>query len=134
MRRPSGGVTSVAPSTPVALRYDLDSQGFSPPSPLSYFVAGVKPAFMVLSFFYRLDTRSVQGTVAAWHGVCFLLRAMLRQIGFGATDTVIRDCRSANEENLARIDYSDLLALAEELGLLDVQRGVDSFARAGLVP
>jgi hypothetical protein len=41
---------------------------------------------------------------------------------------VIRDCRSANEENLARIDYADLLALAEELGLLDVQRGIDSFA------
>ena len=58
---------------------------------------------------------------------------MLRQIGFGATDPVIRDCRSANEENLARIDYADLLALAEELDLLEGQRGVDSFARAGLV-
>jgi hypothetical protein len=57
---------------------------------------------------------------------------MLRQIGFRAADTVIRDCRSANEENLARIDYSDLIALAEELGLLDVQRGLDSFAREGL--
>jgi alpha-N-dichloroacetyl-p-aminophenylserinol N-oxygenase len=60
-------------------------------------------------------------------------QAMLRQIGFRAADTVIRDCRSANEENLARIDYSDLIALAAELGLLDVQRGVDSFAREGLV-
>jgi P-aminobenzoate N-oxygenase AurF len=59
--------------------------------------------------------------------------AMLQQIGFRATDTVIRDCRSANEENLARIDYSDLIALAEELGLLEGQRGVDSFAREGLV-
>jgi hypothetical protein len=124
MRRPWGGVTSVAPSTPVALRYDLDSQGFSPPSPLSYFVAGVKPAFMVLSFFYRLDTRRVQGTVAAWHGVCYLLRAMLRQIGFRATD---------NEENLARIDYADVIALAEELRLLEGQRDLDSFAREGLV-
>jgi P-aminobenzoate N-oxygenase AurF len=60
-------------------------------------------------------------------------QAMLRQIGFGAADTVIRDCRSANEENLARIDYADLIALAEELGLLEGQRGLDSFARAGLV-
>jgi P-aminobenzoate N-oxygenase AurF len=60
-------------------------------------------------------------------------QAMLHQIGFPATDLVIRDCRSANEENLARIDYSDLIALAEELGLLDEQRGLDSFARAGLV-
>ena len=58
---------------------------------------------------------------------------MLRHIGFRATDTVIRDCRSANAENLARIDYSDLIALAEELGLLEMQRGFDSFAREGLV-
>jgi hypothetical protein len=41
-------------------------------------------------------------------------QAMLRQIGFRAADTVIRDCRSVNEENLARIDYSDLIALAQE--------------------
>jgi alpha-N-dichloroacetyl-p-aminophenylserinol N-oxygenase len=60
-------------------------------------------------------------------------QAMLQQIGFRATDAVLRNCRSANEENLARIDYSDLVALAEELGLLDAQRGVDSFAREGLV-
>src|SRR5262249_54015114 len=60
-------------------------------------------------------------------------QAMLQQIGFRATDTMIRDCRSANEENLARIDYTDLLTLAEELGLLEGQRGLDSFARAGLV-
>jgi P-aminobenzoate N-oxygenase AurF len=60
-------------------------------------------------------------------------QAMLQQIGFGATDTVIRDCRSANEANLARIDYADLIALAEELDLLKGQRGLDSFTRAGLV-
>jgi hypothetical protein len=60
-------------------------------------------------------------------------QAMLRQIGFRAADTVIRDCRRANEENLARVDYSDLIALAQELGLLEGQRGLDSFAREGLV-
>jgi hypothetical protein len=60
-------------------------------------------------------------------------QAMLQQIGFPATDTVIGDCRSANEENLARIDYADLIALAEELDLLQGQRGLDSFTRAGLV-
>ena len=34
-RGPWGGVTSVAPSTPIALHYDLDSQGVSmlPPVP-----------------------------------------------------------------------------------------------------
>jgi hypothetical protein len=60
-------------------------------------------------------------------------QAMLQHIGFGATDTVIRDCRSANEANLAWIDYADLIALVEELELLEGQRGLDSFARAGLV-
>jgi hypothetical protein len=60
-------------------------------------------------------------------------QAMLQQIGFRATDTVIRDCRLANEANLARIDYADLIALAKELGLLEGQQGIDSFARAGLV-
>jgi hypothetical protein len=58
---------------------------------------------------------------------------MLRQIGFRAADMVIRDCRSANEENLARIDYADVIALAEELRLLEGQRDLDSFAREGLV-
>jgi hypothetical protein len=58
---------------------------------------------------------------------------MLQHIGFRATDTVIRDCRNANEENLARIDYADLIALAQELDLIEGQRGFDSFARAGLV-
>src|SRR5215510_9922640 len=38
-------------------------------------------------------------------------QAMLQQIGFRATDTVIHDCRSANEANLARIDYTDLITL-----------------------
>jgi P-aminobenzoate N-oxygenase AurF len=60
-------------------------------------------------------------------------RAMLQQIGFPAADTVIRDCHRANDESLGRIDYSDLIALAEELGFFERQRGVDSFARAGLV-
>jgi hypothetical protein len=58
---------------------------------------------------------------------------MSQQIGFRATDTVIRDCRRANEENLARIDYSDVIALMEELGLLGVRRGVNTFAREGLL-
>ena len=60
-------------------------------------------------------------------------QAMLQQIGFRDADRVIRDCRSDNEDNLARVDYSDLITLAEELGLLDEQRGFDSFARAGLI-
>jgi hypothetical protein len=49
------------------------------------------------------------------------------------TSGVCPDRHSANEENLARIDYADVIALAQELELLEGQRGLDSFARAGLV-
>jgi para-aminobenzoate N-oxygenase AurF len=59
--------------------------------------------------------------------------SMLRQIEFSHTNRVIRDCKSINEENLARIDYSGLIALAEELEILNVQRGIDSFSREGLM-
>jgi len=59
-------------------------------------------------------------------------QAMLEQIGFAHTDRVIADCAAANEVNLLRIDYSELITLAEEMGILDSQRGVDSFAQAGL--
>jgi hypothetical protein len=59
--------------------------------------------------------------------------SMLRQIEFPHTNRVISDCKSINEENLARINYSDLIALAEELGILNVQRGIDSFSREGLM-
>src|SRR5262249_40146740 len=60
-------------------------------------------------------------------------QAMLQHIGFSATETGIRDCRGANEANPARIDYADLLTLAEELDLLEESGGLDSFAKAGLV-
>jgi len=59
--------------------------------------------------------------------------AMLQQIGFPKTETVINDCRSLNEANLARIDISGLIALATDLGILDTRRGLDSFAREGLM-
>jgi hypothetical protein len=61
-----------------------------------------------------------------WH-------AMLQQIGFLKADAVINACKSMNEENLARIDFSDLIALAAELGILETQRGVESFHREGLM-
>ena len=60
-------------------------------------------------------------------------QAMLRQIGFPATDRMIGDCRSANEENLARLDYSGLITLAEELDMFEMHRGLESFAREGLM-
>lgn len=59
--------------------------------------------------------------------------AMLQQIGFPKTETIINDCTSINRENLARIDFSDLISLAAELGILDTQRGIESFYREGLM-
>lgn len=60
-------------------------------------------------------------------------KAMLEQIGFQKTEQVIADCAAAAEVNLMRIDYSGVTALAQELGILDTSRGIDSFGREGLL-
>ncbi len=57
---------------------------------------------------------------------------MLRQIQFPNADQMIRDTAEDSEVNLLRIDYSDVIKLARELGVLDSAIGADSFARAGL--
>ena len=59
--------------------------------------------------------------------------AMLAQIGFPHTKEVIGDCARDNEVNLMRIDYNGITKLAQELGILDCQRGLDSFAQANLI-
>ncbi|NEO69842.1 diiron oxygenase [Moorena sp. SIO3H5] len=59
--------------------------------------------------------------------------AMLDQIKFPHTKEVIGDCAKDNEVNLMRIDYNGVTKLAEELGILDSQRGFDSFAQANLL-
>ncbi len=59
--------------------------------------------------------------------------AMLQEIGFSNTETIIGDCRSINEENIAKIDYTGIITLAEELGMLDRERGRDSFYKEGLL-
>ncbi len=58
---------------------------------------------------------------------------MLHQIGFPNADKIVQDCRSEASINLARIDYSGIISLAEELGVLDSQRGIDSFGKAELI-
>ncbi|MEL6438498.1 MAG: diiron oxygenase [Cyanobacteria bacterium J06621_8] len=58
-------------------------------------------------------------------------QAMLEQISFEPAAKVIADCAAANEVNLMRIDYTGITSLAEELGMLNCSRGVDSFG--GLV-
>ncbi|GAB1542983.1 hypothetical protein NUACC21_56570 [Scytonema sp. NUACC21] len=59
-------------------------------------------------------------------------KAMLEQIGFAKAESVIADCASANDVNLMRIDYTELITLAQEMGIFNSQLGIDSFARAGL--
>jgi hypothetical protein len=59
--------------------------------------------------------------------------SMLQQIDFPAVETMINDCRSVNEENLERLDYTGILSLAAELGAFESQRGIESFYREGLV-
>jgi hypothetical protein len=58
---------------------------------------------------------------------------MLHQIGFQNTYTLINDCRSINEENLAMINYSGLIALAKELETSSTRLDMDSFYSEGLI-
>lgn len=60
-------------------------------------------------------------------------KSMLQQIGFAHTESMIEDCAVSNEVNLERIDYTDLISLAEEVGILDSALGIDSFNRAGIL-
>jgi hypothetical protein len=46
---------------------------------------------------------------------------------------MIKECKALGEADLAKLDYSGVITLAEELGVLDVAAGRESFARKGLV-
>lgn len=59
--------------------------------------------------------------------------AMLRHIGFPHAETVIQECRRQNEENLQRLDYAGIIALAEELDMGSGQRCMDRFVQEGLL-
>jgi alpha-N-dichloroacetyl-p-aminophenylserinol N-oxygenase len=60
-------------------------------------------------------------------------QTMLEHIGFSGSAALIRDCRDISEENLSALDYSGVVSLAEELGMLETQMGVDSFSCEGLL-
>jgi hypothetical protein len=60
-------------------------------------------------------------------------QTMLEQIDFPNAAEMISDCAVRAESDLTRVDYSDLIALSRELGILDSQQGIDSFSRAGLL-
>ncbi|MEU6389112.1 diiron oxygenase [Streptomyces sp. NPDC046939] len=59
--------------------------------------------------------------------------SMLRQIGFPKAEEMIRECRSLGAADLTSLDYSEIVTLAEEIGLLDSAAARDSFARQGLI-
>lgn len=58
---------------------------------------------------------------------------ILQQINFPKAKQMIQDCTSMTDVNLLRIDYSGINSLAEELGILNSARGVESFTKAGLL-
>ena len=60
-------------------------------------------------------------------------QTMLEYVGFSKTRSLIAECAVTDEVNLTRIDYSGVISLAEELGVLNSQQGIDSFARQGLL-
>jgi alpha-N-dichloroacetyl-p-aminophenylserinol N-oxygenase len=58
---------------------------------------------------------------------------VLRQIGFPKADEMIRECRAGGAVDLEKLDYSGVISLAEEIGVMDAAADRDSFARHGLV-
>ncbi|MBG0568053.1 diiron oxygenase [Actinoplanes aureus] len=58
--------------------------------------------------------------------------AVLQQIEFPQAEEMIRECRAAGTADLTKLDYSGVLTLAEEIGVLDDATDRDLFARHGL--
>jgi hypothetical protein len=59
--------------------------------------------------------------------------AMLQQIGFPQADRMIAECKSLGQVDLHKLDYSGVVSLAEEIGLMDLAVSRESFVRQGLV-
>jgi hypothetical protein len=59
--------------------------------------------------------------------------SLLRQIDFPQADEMIQECRSSGAVDLTSLNYSEIVSMAEEIGLLDSVAARDSFARQGLI-
>ena len=59
--------------------------------------------------------------------------AVLHQIGFPRADEMIQACRGSGAADLTKLDYSGVLSLAEEIGVMDTAANYDSVARHGLI-
>jgi hypothetical protein len=46
---------------------------------------------------------------------------------------MIRECKAELEVDLPSLDYSGIVSLAKEIGILDTRPGVESFERQGLI-
>ncbi len=60
-------------------------------------------------------------------------QTMLEHIRFPGAARLIRECREIGEDNFSALDCSDLVSLADELGMFQSQQAVDSFGREGLI-
>lgn len=60
-------------------------------------------------------------------------RSVLEQIKFDGASQMIADCKHINSQCLNFIDYSELISLADEIGLTDIPVGLDSFYKEGLI-
>ena len=58
---------------------------------------------------------------------------MLSQIGFQKTRTLIQDSRPLNEKRINKVDFSGIISLASDLGILDDKYGKEAFIQAGLI-
>jgi hypothetical protein len=57
---------------------------------------------------------------------------LLRQIDFPGAEGMIKECESLGTVDLKKLDYSGVVSLAEEIGVMEVAVGRDSFLRQGL--
>ena len=60
-------------------------------------------------------------------------KAMLEFIGFPYTEEVVQDCKAVHEENLSCLDYSAVVALAQELGENRSEMAIQEFYTQGLI-
>jgi alpha-N-dichloroacetyl-p-aminophenylserinol N-oxygenase len=60
-------------------------------------------------------------------------QALLQQIGFPKAEEMIRECRNLGAADLKQLDYSGIIALAEEIGIMGSTTGRQSFRQQGLV-
>jgi hypothetical protein len=58
---------------------------------------------------------------------------VLQQLGFPHAVAMIQECRSLGASDLKSLDYSGIISLAQEIGIMDSAVHRDSFARQGLI-